>query len=152
MVYIGIIIGVIVLDRISKILALSYLSKIDTFPLIEEVFHLTYFENTGAAFSILSSNTNFLIVLTTIFIGILVYILYKEYKKENSNKIFLYSLGIIIGGAIGNLIDRVYYGFVVDYFDFRLINFAVFNVADSFICIGAFFIILLLIFDKNFDF
>ena len=127
---------IIVLDQISKYLALEYLSKINTIPLIENVFHLTYRENTGAAFSILRDNVDLLIGLTGIVILVMAYIFF-YLIKEKSHWLILVSISFMFGGAIGNFIDRFRLGYVIDYFDFRLINFAVFNVGDSFIVIGA---------------
>lgn len=135
MIYLIIIVSIIFIDRTSKILALNYLAMGESIPIIKGVFHLTYAENTGAAFSMLSKNTNFLVIVTLILIIALVLYFYRE-LKANSNKFYLSGLCFILGGAIGNLIDRIYFGFVVDYFDFCLINFAIFNVADSFICVG----------------
>jgi signal peptidase II len=66
---------------------------------------------------------------------------------KNARKIWLYSLALIASGGIGNMIERVSLGYVTDFIDFTLINFAVFNVADSFVCVGAFFLLLDLIVD-----
>lgn len=140
--YILIIIGITVLDKASKIIAASNLANISTIPIIKNVFHLTYAENTGMAFSMLSGNPLLLGSISILFIGVLSYYFYKEYKKDKTNKLLFTSLSFIIGGALGNLVDRLFLGYVVDMFDFRLINFAIFNVADIFICIGGFLLIL----------
>jgi len=137
--------GIIVLiDQISKYFAQTYLSKVNTFPLIQDVFHLTYKENTGAAFSILMGKQTFLILVTTFVIVILLGLLYKT--LGTSQALLSLSLAFIIGGAIGNLIDRVRLGYVVDYFDFTLTNFAVFNVADSFVVVGTIILSYLILF------
>ena len=94
--------------------------------LIENVFHLTYRENTGAAFSILRDNVDLLIGLTGIVILVMAYIFF-YLIKEKSHWLILVSISFMFGGAIGNFIDRFRLGYVIDYFDFRLINFAVFN-------------------------
>lgn len=135
MIYTLIIVLIVALDRYSKLLAVEYLKGIETYPLIKDIFHLTYRENTGAAFSILSEHTKLLAALSvTMAFGLIVYVFWLK-KRERFTLAHL-GLLFIIGGAIGNGIDRIVYGYVVDYFDFTLINFAVFNVADSFVNVG----------------
>ena len=129
-----IMIGVIALDQITKWLAVEFLTKIDTFPIIEKVLHLTYLENKGAAFGMLKNNRwVFLIISTVAIIALIIFII----KNPPKNKCLGLGLSFILGGGIGNMIDRTCLGYVVDFIDFRLINFAIFNVADSFVCIGA---------------
>lgn len=137
---IGIILGIIVLDRISKVLAVRFLQEA-SLALWENVFHLTYIENTGAAFSLFKGHTLALGIFSLIMVALLSYFLYKR-KKEGGGLLEQIALAFIIGGAVGNLYDRLILGYVIDYFDFRLINFAVFNVADSFITVGAGLILL----------
>lgn len=149
MYYYLIVLFIIILDQVSKLLAVNYVKSQISIPLVENVFHLTYAENTGAAFSILSNKIPLLSIITTIFIMALIIYLYKLVSKENSFQLFTLSLAFIIGGALGNLIDRIRIGYVVDFFDFRLINFAVFNVADCFIVVGSILLILLIIIDEK---
>lgn len=134
MLYIFIIVILITVDQWSKYLTELYLKPIETLPLIKNVFHLTYARNTGAAFSILQGKQIFLMILTSIVIVMLIFYLVKNYRKGNI--LLNLSLTFIIGGAIGNLIDRVRLNYVVDLFDFRLINFPVFNSADIFVVLG----------------
>lgn len=148
MVYIILTCLFVILDRISKILALDKLKEIGSLPIVNNVFHLTYCENTGAAFSMFSKNTFLLSLFTLVFIMIIVYLMYRQLTCYK-NKIIMISYSLILGGAIGNLIDRFYYGFVVDYFDFRLINFAIFNVADIFITIGGVLLIIYMLFNDD---
>lgn len=124
----------IVTDQVIKWFTVEKLSTIDTFAIIENVFHLTYVENRGAAFGMFQNATILLAVVTVIEIGIILYF----FIKKTNTKMWLcrLSLTMIIAGAVGNLIDRVFRGFVVDMFDFRLINFYVFNFADACICVG----------------
>ncbi|MBN2259395.1 MAG: signal peptidase II [Clostridiales bacterium] len=136
MVYGFVVLAVIFLDQLSKYFAKMYLASVDTIPIIQNVFHLTYRQNTGAAFSILRDNVSLLIVMTGIVIIGMSIFLYRLIRSKE-HWLLLLSLSFVIGGAIGNLIDRINLSYVVDYFDFRLINFAVFNVADSFIVVGA---------------
>jgi len=135
----------IALDQISKYLVLNWLKPIGTLPLIDGIFHLTYAENTGAAFSIFTDMQLFLKIITSIFIGLLLFLLYLEMRKKHADPLTLFSLSLIIGGAIGNLIDRFRFNFVVDFFDFRLIDFAIFNLADSFIVIGTILLVFVII-------
>lgn len=128
-----IIVASIALDQYTKFLANNNLSAIDTYPVINNVFHLTFVKNRGAAFGILQNQRWFFITITFVIILVIIYYLLRH---KPDNKLMLVSLAMIIGGAVGNLIDRIRLGYVIDFFDFRLINFAVFNVADSFIVVG----------------
>ncbi len=148
MIYIAIILFTIFLDQYTKFLVLKYLEPLDTYPIIINVFHLTYVENTGAAFSLFSNMQAFLILITFIFTLILAYVLYKT-PKIRANLWVNLSLALIIGGAIGNFIDRLRLNFVVDFIDFRLINFAVFNFADVFVVLGSFSLLIALIINKD---
>ena len=117
---------------------------IKTHPIIEGVIHLTYHENRGAAFGILSEHRwVFLSVSTVMIVGLLIYL----YMGKCENMLYGVSISMIIGGGIGNMIDRLALGYVVDFIDFRLINFAIFNGADSFVCVGAGLLILALVID-----
>lgn len=145
MTYFIISLAVLALDQVSKYFALEYLTQVDTIPLIQGVFHLTFRRNTGAAFSILRDNLPFLIGLTTVVICVMGFFLVKMVRSRQ-HPLMLVSLSMMFGGAIGNLADRIRLGYVVDYFDFRLINFAVFNVGDSFIVVGAILLGIYLIF------
>lgn len=133
-IWIGIIALTVILDQLTKYLTVQYLMPIDTLPIIKDVIHLTYVENPGAAFGMLKdARWLFMSVSTVAIIGLLVYL----FMKKTHSKLENTALCLIIGGGIGNMIDRIGLGYVIDMIDFRLINFAVFNVADSFVCIGA---------------
>jgi signal peptidase II len=134
----------IILDQLTKWLAVKFLAPIDTQPIIKNVLHLTYVENDGAAFGMLDDKRIlFMIPSTVMIIGMLIY-LYLGYAE---NRLYAASVAAIVSGGIGNMIDRIALGYVVDFIDFRLINFAVFNGADSFVCVGAGFLMLALIRD-----
>lgn len=139
---------IIIIDRIIKIVVESFLKLGVRNKIIKNFFYLTYVKNEGAAFSILDGQTLFLILLSIVAL----YLIYGFIKNEkNLNKITIAGYGLFIGGIIGNLIDRLFYGCVIDYLDFELFSnrFAIFNFADVAIVIGA---IILLIFegsDKN---
>lgn len=125
---------IVFVDQLTKYLTVFYLKPVDTVPLIQDVLHLTYVENRGAAFGMLSENR--WVFMTVSIVAILLLAVYLIWKKPKDKWVCL-SLSFIIGGGIGNMIDRVALGYVVDMIDFRLIHFAVFNVADSFVCVGA---------------
>lgn len=133
---------IVFLDQLSKYLTVLYLKPVGTFPIIRNALHLTYVENRGAAFGMLeNSRWVFMLVSSVAIVALSVYLIY----KKPQNRLLCVALSFIIGGGIGNMIDRVFLGYVVDMIDFRLINFAVFNVADSFVCVGAGLLMLYLI-------
>ena len=132
MAYILTIIALIVIDQISKYLALNNLANIGSIPIIENIFHLTYVENRGAAFGMFQNNQIVFIIVAVVASIVGLYYIYKKKLNLLGN----ISIVLIISGAIGNLIDRVRLGFVVDYFDFRFIWDYVFNVADIFVVVG----------------
>ncbi len=141
----GIIVLGIILDQLTKFLAVEFLMPVGSVPLIKvgetEVLNLTYVENTGAAFGMLKDapwvfNTLSVVGITAMSL----YLFLGHYESMLSG----ISLAMVISGGIGNMIDRASLGYVVDFIDFRLINFAVFNGADSFVCVGAGMLILAL--------
>lgn len=133
--YIIAVLLMIALDQAVKLWALTSLQAQHTIPLIENMFHLTYVENRGAAFSLFAQfDSRWIFVALACVITVVILIaLQKNYMQTVLGR---WSLVLIASGALGNAIDRVAHGFVVDLFDFRLIHFPVFNVADIFICIG----------------
>ena len=147
LIWLAVIIVTVFLDQLTKYLTVLHLKPIDTLPIIEDVLHLTYVENTGAAFGMMKdARWVFMVTSTAAIIGILGYMIRRVYiKKEKMPWMEALSLSLIVGGGIGNMIDRTMLGYVVDMIDCRFINFAVFNVADSFVCIGAGLMILYLI-------
>lgn len=126
-------IGTFVLDRYTKYLVRTNMVPGQSIPVIQDFFHLTYIENSGAAFGIFKDKTWPLILITLVILGFLLYLAYTMARKD---RWLLVSLGMIIGGALGNLIDRIQTGMVVDFFDFRGIWAFIFNVADIGIVIG----------------
>ena len=135
--------AILAVDIASKLWAVAKLKPIFSIPLWQNVFHLTYVENRGAAFGIFQDNTTFLIIFTIAILAVIVFFVNK-YKKNS--RLLSLSLVFVAAGAVGNLIDRIARGFVVDFFDFCLINFPVFNVADIFVCTGAAMLIAFIIF------
>lgn len=120
------------LDQIIKFFIINNFSHGQSQAIIKGIFHLTYVQNTGAAFGIFKNANNFFIVISII---IILFLLFYRYYYFERNFYINISIGLIIGGAIGNLIDRIFLNFVVDYLDFRV--WPVFNLADSAIVVGA---------------
>ena len=123
----------VALDQWTKYLAVTHLQPIDTLPLIENILHLTYLENRGAAFGMLANHRWVFMILSTASILLLLWWLLKEKPKSRWITV---AGAMIVGGGIGNMIDRIALGYVVDFIDVRAIDFYVFNVADSFVCVG----------------
>lgn len=138
--FIAIAIVGIILDQITKYLILQNFADVgDTFPLWQDVFHLTYVTNTGAAFSFFRGQVEILRWISLIVSVILIIFIWYSPRLTLIEEL---GYGCILAGAIGNGIDRFLFGYVVDFLDFRLINFPVFNLADVAINIG---VLLLLI-------
>jgi signal peptidase II len=104
-----------------------------TIPVIQDFFHITYVKNPGAAFGILTDKKWFFIIVTIVVLILLFYLVYTIGKQNDFLSI---TIGLVAGGAIGNLVDRIQSGLVIDYLDFRGIWPYVFNIADSAIVIG----------------
>lgn len=128
----------LILDQITKYLVVINFENVgDTFPLWQGVFHLTYVQNTGAAFSFFQGGAGWLRWLSLLVsMGLMIFA-----WREKLSKIEQLAYGFILAGALGNGIDRFFFGYVVDFLDFRLINFPVFNIADTCINIGIIFLI-----------
>lgn len=110
----------------------------ESLPIFNDVFHITYVQNFGAAFSILQGKQVFLIAFTLV--ALIGMFLYMAIKIKVNHWLLTLSLSFIIGGGLGNLLDRVRLGYVVDFFDFRV--FPVFNLADICVCLGCGMLIL----------
>lgn len=123
--------AVVILDQFSKYIVVENMALGESIPIIEEVFHLTYILNPGAAFGMFAHNRLFFMAIAVIVIGIIIWarreILASPWEVKAG-------CGLFLGGAIGNLIDRARQGLVIDFFDFRI--WPVFNIADIAICIG----------------
>lgn len=133
----------IFIDQTIKYLVHNYI--ISDIVIINNFFSITNLSNYGAAFGILSNNIYFLIFISLI----LIYFIISEIKKNN-NKGYIISLLMILSGALGNLIDRIFRGYVVDYLSFELfsISFPVFNFADMLITFGTIYLIYMIIKEK----
>lgn len=134
----------IFLDQLTKLLTANLMDLYESIPIIKDVIHITYVQNTGAAFGMMKdSRWLFMIVSTVMIIGLSLYL----YLGHAESRLYGISIAMIVSGGIGNMIDRIALGYVVDMIDFTLIDFAVFNGADSFVCVGAGLLILALILD-----
>ncbi len=149
MIFVYILIGLIffVGDFLSKRYILSNVALGETFGSFTPLIDFTYVQNRGAAFSILSGKINFLALISIIFcVGLIIYIIVKKPR----HKLLCISLAMLFSGALGNAIDRMFYGFVVDFIETTFVNFAVFNIADIAITVGAILLgIYLIFFDKE---
>ena len=124
--YIILSIFIFILDIMTKMVADLNLKQIGTIPLIQDIFHLTYVENKGIAFGMFAEE-RLLFILVSIVVLVILSVLYT--KTQPRTKWLKVGTSFIYGGAIGNLMERMAKGYVVDFFDFRLINFPVFNIA-----------------------
>ena len=125
----------VVIDQVVKILVINKMALQQSITIINNFFNITYVRNTGAAWSILSGNVLLLIMISVL---ALVTIYYYLIKDKDLNKIDIVSYSMLIGGIIGNLIDRIVHGYVIDYLDFKIFNynFPIFNIADTLIVIS----------------
>ena len=135
----------IIFDQYTKNLAVAGLKGQEDIPIIKDIFELAYVENRGAAFGMLQNQQILFAVLTiAVLAGIVfVYLRLPVTKRFTPAKA---TLTLLTAGAIGNFIDRVTQGYVVDFFYFKLIDFPVFNVADIYVCVSVFFLAVLLLF------
>ncbi len=131
-------VALVVIDQLLKLLAVEYLKPIGTYPIIQDVFHFTYLENRGMAFGLMQGQDWLLIWGTALVLFILILAVMTG-KLQGTAPVFLVSL--IIGGGVGNLIDRVYRGYVIDYIHVKIINFAIFNFADMCVVVGTFLLV-----------
>ncbi|RRQ98632.1 signal peptidase II [Enterococcus faecalis] len=134
------------LDQWSKYLTVQNISLGETKEFIPEFLSLTHLRNTGAAWSLLEGKMIFFYVITVIVSVVIIYLLIKNYKKS-----IWYSVGLsfVLAGAIGNFIDRVRLGYVVDMLQTDFMNFPIFNVADSTLVVGVICIFIYLILDEK---
>ncbi|MCD1025146.1 signal peptidase II [Enterococcus sp. SMC-9] len=137
----------IVVDQLVKGWIVANIALGTSMPIIKNVFSLTYFQNTGAAWSMLEGQMIFFALVTIVAVGACSYLLYK-----NRNGVKLYSLGLslVLAGALGNFIDRMRLGYVVDMFQTDFVSFPIFNVADSCLVVGVILIFIYILFEERF--
>jgi len=144
------------LDQVSKYFAISELTHGSTVPVISGIFHFTFVKNTGIAFGFFREHENVLLILITLSIGVLIFLGYRlcqhhvtitsngeRIESPAASSLARAGLALILGGAIGNWIDRIRFGAVIDFLDFRV--WPVFNIADSAITVGVFLYLLVFI-------
>ena len=146
--YIFALIGInagVILDQATKFLAIEHLKNQDPFILIQNIFQLEYLENRGAAFGIMQNQRVFFLI-SVVVITIFVIIFYSRVPMEKKFLPLRICAVLIMAGAYGNCIDRIRYGYVVDFFYFKLIDFPIFNVADIYVTVSVAAVIILLFF------
>lgn len=122
-------------DQWTKFMAVTHLAGQDDFILIPGVFQLKYLENRGAAFGIMQGQQWFFILLTTLYLLAAVWVYFRIPRTKKYTILHLVSV-VLTAGAIGNFIDRLKLGYVVDFFYFSLIDFPIFNVADIYVVVS----------------
>ncbi len=139
------IIILIIIDQITKHLAVLHLKDKPALNIVNGVLELNYLENKGAAFGMLQNQKIFFVFVAIIILGVIAYILYKtpDHSKYAMMHILL---SLIAAGAIGNMIDRIRLNYVVDFIYFVLINFPIFNVADIYVTVATVILIFVLLF------
>lgn len=137
-------------DQITKYFVIEQVKPVGTRPFLEGIVRFRYTENTGAAFGIFKNHPWIFIAATFLAVFLILFYLFRNHKRV---PLFLgISLSMIAGGGIGNQIDRLARGYVVDFIDLQFMNFAIFNVADCFVTVGCFLVILdLLFFHRDFS-
>lgn len=145
MVYIALAVAAVLvgIDQIIKFIVDSNMLEGDSIPLWDGVLHWTYLKNTGAAFGMLDQQRWLLIGLTSVVIVVCIYLLL---TKRIKSTFLIWSLSLIIAGGLGNLIDRIFRQFVIDYIEVRVIHFAIFNFADCCVVIGTILVVCYLLF------
>lgn len=138
---------VLIIDIISKQLVLNLMIEYQSINIIPGFFNLTLAKNTGIAFSFLEGKLPLIIIMTMI----IIFIILKYLKQTNPNKYESICYGLIIGGAIGNLLDRIIYHYVIDFLDFKIFSysFPIFNLADTAIVIGVILLIILSVVEES---
>lgn len=137
----------VILDQLAKYLVAANINSTQIVEVLPGLVEFVYVKNTGAAFNILSGKLGFLSIISVLFsIGVVIYM----FVKKPQSKLFKTALLLLVSGAVGNAIDRIFRGFVVDFIRVEFIDFPVFNIADIFITVGAvLYIVYLLFFDNK---
>ncbi len=144
----------VILDQITKNLAVIYLKDKPAYVLWDGVFELHYLENSGAAFGMLQNQKILFVTIAVVILVIIGYLLIKLPRNKHYAMLEIL-LVLIASGAVGNMIDRVQFNYVVDFFYFKLIDFPIFNVADIYVSVSCVLLAILVIFfykDDDFDF
>ena len=138
---------IVAADQFSKYLTVANIPLGGHIPVIDWLFQLTYIQNDGMAFSMLRGGRWFFLVVTVFALALIVLAIAKKWVNHPTG---LWALASIAGGAVGNLIDRVRFGYVIDMIEVTFMEFAVFNVADCFVVCGAVLLVIyVFFFDKK---
>ncbi len=137
--------ALIFLDQYTKNMAVARLKDKPAFSIINGVLEFNYLENTGAAFGMLQNQRMFFIFVEVIVLSVIAYILYKTPNQKKYTLMHIL-LSLIAAGAIGNMIDRVRLNYVIDFIYVAIINFPIFNMADIYVTVATFFLIIALLF------
>lgn len=131
----------IIVDFISKILVTNNMDLGDSITIIPSFFSISYVQNTGAAWGMFSNGTLILAVVSVVF---LFFAIKYIYEAKKISKLSMFSYGMLIGGIIGNLVDRLFRNYVIDFLSFNIFgySFPVFNIADCFIVVSIFLIVI----------
>ena len=140
MIYIFLFLILLIIDQYSKFIVHGTLNVGDTIPIIDNFFNLTYVQNRGVAFGLFQGKIDIVSILAIVAIGLILFYFCKNFKKISFLERIAYTM--IFAGAVGNMIDRLFRGFVVDMLDFRGIWSFIFNFADVWINIGVILIII----------
>lgn len=136
-------------DQLTKYLVLQNLDLYQSVPVIDKVLSFTYIQNKGAVFGVMQEMRWLLIsfsaVILVVCIGLLI-------KKSFKSRMMYWALSLVLSGGIGNMIDRIFRGYVVDFIDVQLVDFYIFNVADCCVVVGVFLIFLYFIIDTYKDY
>ena len=147
-----IVIVIMALDQLSKYWVINNIGMTDSITVIPNLIDFVYVKNTGAAFSFLSDKTYGIVILSIISVLFCIGVIFFMIKKKPQSRLLTISLALMLSGALGNVIDRIARGYVVDFIDATFFNFPVFNVADIAITCGALLIIIhVLFFEKPKD-
>ena len=135
-----VVIGIVFLDKASKIFFSDMLSLGESIPVLRNIFHITLVHNTGIAFGLFKNQGIVFIIVPLIAIVLIVFHIYYYRSNNQVSRMYIVGFSLILSGAIGNLIDRILFGYVIDFIDFRI--WPVFNLADSAITIGTLIILI----------
>ncbi len=138
------------IDQITKLLTVKFLVPVETITIIDGFFKLTYVENRGAAFGFLQGAKWLFVIIAVVFV-VAGAIYYRRLAREKGNTLIKAAIVLIGAGAVGNVIDRVVRGYVVDMLDFYIFgyNYPVFNFADICVCVGAVLLVISVFFTKG---
>lgn len=147
-----IVIGIIALDQLSKYWVINNIGLTDSYMVIPNVIDFVYVKNTGAAFSFLADKTYGIVLLSLISVAFCAGVMWFMIKRKPKSRLLTISLALMLAGAFGNVIDRIFRGYVVDFIETTFMKFPVFNIADIAItCGAALMIIYVLFYEKSKD-